>query len=163
MTTSDYATYIASLPRILAGAAVLFRDGQGRVLLVEPNYREGWVLPGGTVESDLGETPRRAARRETLEEIGLAVELGALLAVDWVPGVARPPIAAYVYDGGVLTETQIEAIRLQEEELVSWRLVPRDEIRKYLLGSLGHRVLAALDVVEAGTGTVELENGLPPA
>jgi ADP-ribose pyrophosphatase YjhB (NUDIX family) len=163
VTTSDYATYIASLPRILAGAAVLFRDGQGRVLLVEPNYREGWVLPGGTVESDLGETPRRAARRETLEEIGLDVELGALLAVDWVPGVARPPIAAYVYDGGVLTEAQIEAIQLQEEELVSWRLAPRDEIRKYLLGSLGHRVLAALDAVEAGTGTVELENGLPPA
>lgn len=163
MTTSDYATYIASLPRILAGAAVLFRDGQGRVLLVEPNYREGWALPGGTVESDLGETPRRAARRETLEEIGLDVELGALLAVDWVPGVARPPIAAYVYDGGVLTEERIEAIRLQEEELVSWRLVSHDEIRKYLLGSLGDRVLAALDAVEAGTGTVELENGLPPA
>lgn len=163
MTSSDYATYIASLPRILAGAAVLFRDGQGRVLLVEPNYRKGWALPGGTVESDLGETPRRAARRETLEEIGLDVELGALLAVDWVPGVARPPIAAYVYDGGVLTEARIEAIRLQEEELVSWRLVPRDEIREYLLGSLGLRVLAALDALEAGTGTVELENGLPPA
>lgn len=111
----------------------------------------------------MGETPRRAARRETLEEIGLDVELGALLAVDWVTGVARPPIAAYVYDGGVLTESQIETIRLQEEELISWRLVSRDEIREYLLGSLGHRVLAALDALEAGTGTVELENGLPPA
>ncbi|MBT2393497.1 MULTISPECIES: NUDIX hydrolase [Streptomyces] len=163
MTTSDYATYIASLPRILAGAAVLFRDGQGRVLLVEPNYREGWALPGGTVESDLGETPRQAARRETLEEIGLDVELGALLAVDWVPGAARPPIAAYVYDGGVLTEARIKTIRLQEEELVSWRLVSRDDIREHLLGSLGHRVLAALDALEAGTGTVELENGRPPA
>ena len=43
MTTSDYATYIASLPRILAGAAALIRDERGRVLLVEPNYREGWV------------------------------------------------------------------------------------------------------------------------
>ncbi|MFK4221783.1 NUDIX domain-containing protein [Streptomyces sp. NPDC019890] len=163
MTTSDYATYIASLPRILAGAAALIRDEQGSVLLVEPNYREGWVLPGGTVESDQGETPRQAARRETLEEIGLDLELGALLAVDWVPGVARPPIAAYVYDGGVLTEDRFKAIQLQEEELLSWRLVPRDEIRAHLLGSLGHRVLAALDALEAGTGTVELENGQPPA
>ncbi|MGI5403824.1 NUDIX domain-containing protein [Streptomyces sp. CA-135486] len=163
MTTSDYAAYIASLPRILAGAAALIRDDQGRVLLVEPNYREGWVLPGGTVESDQGETPRQAARRETLEEIGLDLELGALLAVDWVPGVARPPIAAYVYDGGVLTEDRFKAIQLQEEELVSWRLVSREEIPAHLLGSLGHRVLAALDALEAGTGSVELENGQPPA
>ncbi|MET7617470.1 NUDIX hydrolase [Streptomyces sp. NPDC005408] len=163
MTTSDYATYIASLPRILAGAALLIRDGQGRVLIVEPNYREGWALPGGTVESDLGETPRQAARRETLEEIGLDVEPGVLLAVDWVQGAARPPIAAYVYDGGVLSEARFEAIQLQEEELVSWRLVSRDEIPERLLGSLGHRVLAALEALEKGSGTVELENGLPPA
>ncbi|GGW25027.1 NUDIX domain-containing protein [Streptomyces xantholiticus] len=162
MTTSDYAAYIASLPRVLAGAAALLRDGEGRVLLVEPNYRKGWALPGGTVESDLGETPRQAARRETLEEIGLEVELGALLAVDWVPGEGRPPIAAYVYDGGVLSADRFEAIRLQEEELVSWRLVAREDLPEYLLGSLGDRVLAALDALAAGTGTVELESGLPP-
>ena len=47
MTTHDFATYIAGLPRVLVGAAALFRDGEGRVLLVEPNYREGWALPGG--------------------------------------------------------------------------------------------------------------------
>ncbi|MGM7446333.1 NUDIX hydrolase, partial [Streptomyces tunisiensis] len=37
--TQDFAGYIASLPRVLAGAAALFRDARGRVLLVEPNYR----------------------------------------------------------------------------------------------------------------------------
>ncbi|MFF3325185.1 NUDIX domain-containing protein [Streptomyces sp. NPDC002889] len=163
MTTSDYAAYIASLPRILAGAAALFRDTEGRVLLVEPNYRKGWALPGGTVESDLGETPRQAARRETLEEIGLDLELGALLAVDWVTGDARPPIAAYVYDGGVLTTAQFTSIALQEEELLSWQLVAREDIPEYLMGSLGHRVLAALDALADGVGAVELENGLPPA
>ncbi|MFE2071131.1 NUDIX domain-containing protein [Streptomyces sp. NPDC059467] len=160
MTTTDtYAAYIASLPRILAGAAALFRDAEGRVLLVEPNYREGWALPGGTIESDDGETPRQGARRETLEEIGLDREMGRLLTVDWVHGRERPPIVAYVYDGGVLTDADLGAIRLQEEELLSWRLVPRAEVSDHLPGSLGQRVLIALDVLAEGSGPAELENG----
>ena len=160
MTTTDaYAAYIASLPRILAGAAALLRDTEGRVLLVEPNYREGWALPGGTVESDDGETPRQGARRETLEEIGLDREMGRLLAVDWVHGAGRPPIAAYLYDGGTVSAADLDAIRLQEEELLSWRLVPREELPAHLPGSLGLRVLAALDVLTEDAGTAELENG----
>lgn len=158
-TTPDFATYIAGLPRVLAGAAALFRDAEGRVLLVEPNYREGWALPGGTIESDDGETPREGARRETLEEIGLDRRLGRLLAVDWVHIQGAPPLVAYLYDGGVLTDGDLKAIRLQEEELLSWRLVPREEITTHLLGALGHRVLTALDVLRDGTGTAELENG----
>ncbi|MFE7076598.1 NUDIX domain-containing protein [Streptomyces sp. NPDC057620] len=159
MTTPDYATYIAGLPRVLVGAAALFRDAEGRVLLVEPNYRAGWALPGGTVESDDGETPRQGAHRETLEEIGLDLEIGRLLAVDWVPGTERPPIVAYLYDGGVLVEEQFKSIRLQESELLSWRLVPREELTEYIPGSLGRRVVAALDVLAEGTGAAELENG----
>ncbi|MEU6086887.1 NUDIX hydrolase [Streptomyces sp. NPDC047085] len=158
-TTDDFAAYIASLPRVLAGAAALFRDAEGRVLLVEPNYREGWALPGGTIESDDGETPRQGARRETLEEIGLDRDLGRLLAVDWVHGRGRPPLVAYLYDGGVLTDAEFKAIRLQEEELLSWRLVPREELAAHLPGALGRRVLAALDVLAQGSGTAELENG----
>ncbi|MGN5381040.1 NUDIX hydrolase [Streptomyces sp. MUSC 14] len=158
-TTDDFAAYIASLPRVLAGAAVLFRDAEGRVLLVEPNYREGWALPGGTIESDDGEGPREGARRETLEEIGLDRVPGRLLAVDWVRGAARPPLVAYLYDGGVLTESDLKSIRLQEEELLSWRLVAREEITDHLPGALGRRVLVCLDLLADGSGTAELENG----
>lgn len=159
MTTADFATYIASLPRVLAGAAVLFRDAGGRVLLVEPNYREGWALPGGTIESDDGETPREGARRETLEEIGLDRPLGRLLAVDWARGPGRPPLVSYLYDGGVLSEDEFQAIRLQEEELLSWRLVAREELADHLPGGLARRIVAALDVLAEGAGTAELENG----
>ncbi len=159
VTIQDFATYIAGLPRVLAGAAALFRDAEGRVLLVEPNYREGWALPGGTIESDDGETPRQGARRETLEEIGLDREPGRLLAVDWIHGTGRPPLVAYLYDGGVLSEDELKSIRLQEEELLSWRLVPREDLPEYLQGSLGRRALHALDVLAEGAGTAELENG----
>ncbi|CAL9285487.1 NUDIX domain-containing protein [Streptomyces sp. R02] len=157
--TQDFAAYVASLPRVLAGAAALFRDTEGRVLLVEPNYREGWALPGGTIESDDGESPRDGARRETAEEIGLDRPLGRLLAVDWVRTEGVPPLVAYLYDGGVLGEDELRGIRLQEEELLSWRLVAREEIAAHLPGSLGRRVLAALDVLADGSGTAELEDG----
>ncbi|WP_406456873.1 NUDIX hydrolase [Streptomyces sp. NBC_00876] len=163
MTTNDYATYIAGLPKVLAGAACIFRDAQGRVLIVEPNYREGWTLPGGTIESSDGETPRQAARRESAEEIGLDLEPGRLLAVDWTRGSARPPIVAYVYDGGVLDEEQLKAVRLQEEELLSWKLVAPPELGTYLPGGLGRRVGAALGVLESGAGAAELEDGSPVA
>ncbi|MFE9792433.1 NUDIX domain-containing protein [Streptomyces goshikiensis] len=162
-TTDDYATYIASLPRVLAGAAALYLDAAGRVLLVEPNYREGWALPGGTIESDLGESPRAAARRESAEEIGLDLPLGRLLAVDWVLGSARPPLVAYVYDGGVLDEARLAAITLQEEELLSWRMVEPGELTSYLPGALGLRTEEAYRVLTSGEGTAELENGRRPA
>ncbi|MFD6940150.1 NUDIX domain-containing protein [Streptomyces goshikiensis] len=162
-TTDDYATYIASLPRVLAGAAALYLDAAGRVLLVEPNYREGWALPGGTIESDLGESPRAAARRESAEEIGLDLPLGRLLAVDWVLGSARPPLVAYVYDGGVLDEALLAAITLQEEELLSWRMVEPAELTSYLPGALGLRAEEAYRVLTSGEGTSELENGRRPA
>ncbi|MEV7960118.1 NUDIX hydrolase [Streptomyces sp. NPDC088141] len=163
MTATDYATYIAGLPRVLAAAATVFRDARGHVLLVEPNYREGWALPGGTVESDTGESPRQAAHRETVEEIGLDLKPGRLLAIDWARGPERPPIAAYLYDGGVLDEAALKAIRLQEEELLSWELVGRDALGRYLRDGLAMRLRAALDVLDSGGGAVELEDGRPVA
>ncbi|MFF4604839.1 NUDIX domain-containing protein [Streptomyces sp. NPDC001339] len=163
MTTTDYATYIAGLPRVLAGAGAIFRDADGRVLLVEPNYRDAWNLPGGTVESDTGESPRQAARRETAEEIGLDIELGALLAVDWVRGEERPPLVSYLFDGGVLAPEQLAAIRLQEEELLSWRMVHWDEAQTLLDREMALRIGAALRALADGRGPAELEDGVPPS
>ncbi|MDI3385274.1 NUDIX hydrolase [Streptomyces sp. B-S-A8] len=140
---------------------MLFRDAEGRVLLLEPNYREGWALPGGTIESDDGETPRDAARRETVEEIGLDAAPGPLLALDWVSGPGRPPIAAYLYDGGVLSRAQLDAIVLQEEELDSWRLVAAGDLDAYGPPWLVRRVREALAALESGTGPVELVDGVP--
>ncbi|MCF3147578.1 NUDIX hydrolase [Streptomyces platensis] len=162
MTTMDYATYIAGLPRVIAGAATLFRDAEGRLLLVEPNYRDTWILPGGTVESDAGESPRQAARRETAEEIGLDIEPGALLVVDWVRGKDRPPLVSYLYDGGVLDAAQLSAIRVQESELLSWRMVHWDEAQTLVNREIALRVGAALKALAAGRGPAELEDGVPP-
>src|SRR6266536_4492972 len=68
-------------PRFPIGAAVLLRDGQGRILLVQQTYRSSsvWLPPGGWV--DRGETPQEAARREAREEVGLEIAVGRPLAI----------------------------------------------------------------------------------
>ncbi len=156
--TQDFAAYVASSPCPRRGRRPLPGHG-GAGAARRAELPGGWALPGGTIESDDGESPREGARRETAEEIGLDRPLGRLLAVDWVRTEGVPPLVAYLYDGGVLGEDELRAIRLQEEELLSWRLVEREEIPAHLPGSLGRRVLAALDVLADGSGTAELEDG----
>ncbi len=75
--------YTATLPRKRVGAGVLFSDGHGRTLLVEPAYKDYWEIPGGAVEA--GESPRAAAAREIEEELALHLRPGRLLVTDWVP------------------------------------------------------------------------------
>jgi ADP-ribose pyrophosphatase YjhB (NUDIX family) len=43
-------------------ADMLIRDEAGRVLLVNPTYKDFWDLPGGMAEAN--EPPRAAAERE---------------------------------------------------------------------------------------------------
>jgi len=66
-------------PVVCAGAVI--RDDEGRLLLVRrgrPPSQGLWSVPGGRVEP--GETPEQAAAREVLEETGLRVQVGRLLA-----------------------------------------------------------------------------------
>lgn len=74
------------------------RPGRPIVLIERRNPPPGYALPGGFV--DVGETVEEAARREALEETGLAVTLRSLLGVYSDP--ARDPrmhTASVVYVG----------------------------------------------------------------
>ena len=73
---SPVEQYVASLNRKRMAAGVLFRDHDGRVLLVEPSYKPNWEIPGGAVEAD--ESPWAAASRELIEELGLDRSLGSV-------------------------------------------------------------------------------------
>ena len=141
MTTDD-AVFYAQLPTLFGAAAALFTDEAGRVLLVKPNYRDHWSLPGGILEH--GEPPHVACAREVAEEIGLEIEPGPLLAVDWIPpeGTRPNPIVSWVFDGGTIPSTQ--EITLQVEELDDYRFVPAEELAMYLPPQIYARVAAAM-------------------
>lgn len=82
-------------------AGVLIVDQQ-RVLLVRHNYGlRRWSFPGGVVEA--GETPAAAARREALEEIGVAVRLGGLQGRYRVHGLGRPDIDVHIFTASLIS------------------------------------------------------------
>ncbi|MFE2551953.1 NUDIX domain-containing protein [Streptomyces sp. NPDC059355] len=118
MTTSD------GRAKATASAAAIVRDEQGRVLIVNPVYKERWNLPGGHIEE--GELPTAAARREVREEIGLDLEIGELLVTAWVTRTEGSHVF-YVFDGPQLSPEQQQAITVQESEIGEIRFcLPED-------------------------------------
>ena len=137
----------------------LFRDQDGRVLLVDPTYKPAWELPGGAVEKE--ESPHAACRREIAEELGLDRPPGRVLAVDWVPSrPERPEGLIVVYDGGVLAPGEIAAITLQDGELAGYEFVAPGEVAERVSPLLARRIASCVDAVVAGT-VISLEDGCP--
>ena len=150
---------MASLARKRMAASAFFRDRQGRVLLVNPVYKQTWDLPGGAVEAE--ESPHAACRREVVEELGLDRPPGRVLAVDWVPSrPERPEGLIVVYDGGVLSEADIEEIVLADGELEGFAFLTGDEATSLVTPLLARRVASCLAALAAGT-VAALENGSP--
>ncbi|MFE5004363.1 NUDIX domain-containing protein [Streptomyces sp. NPDC056696] len=144
-------------PRMAAG--VLFFDAEGRVLMVEPTYKDYWEIPGGYVET--GESPLQAAVREVEEELGITPPLGRLLAVDWAPSTAEGDKVLYVFDGGQLTPEDLARVTLQEDELRSFGFLPASEIEERTIPRLARRIVAAIKA-SAAVAPVYLEHGQQP-
>lgn len=143
---------------ILSAAGAVMLDEAGRVLLVEPNYKDHWEIPGGVIE--VGETPSQGCAREITEELGLTREPGRLLVVDWAPHREWGDRVLFVFDGGTLTRSDIAAIRLQPEELDSYEFLRPPDALDRLIPRLRRRVDAALRAREEGR-TLYLEHGVP--
>jgi 8-oxo-dGTP diphosphatase len=154
MTTShfiDTDTWFAQLPGVVVAAGALITDPGGRVLLVKPNYRDHWTLPGGICEH--GEPPHEGCAREVAEEIGLEREPGPLLAIDWAQpfGSQQRPIMHFIFEGGTLDGGG--GIVLQRAELDDFRFTEAVELDSYLPPRIAARVRAALAGRAAG-GTI---------
>jgi 8-oxo-dGTP diphosphatase len=128
-----------------------------QVLMIRPTYKDFWDLPGGYVE--VGESPRAAATREVWEELGIKVELGALLVVDWAPAQSEGDKILFLFQGSELNDST--RFTLASDEIAEARYVGEDELDMLTIPRLARRIRAALSGYEAGHGGGYLEYGEP--
>lgn len=144
----ELVKFIQTLPTRRLAAAALIRDEQGRFLAVKPNYKDGWTLPGGTVEE--GEAPQPGCFREVLEEVGLDLTPGRLLLLfhGLQMGVWGDS-TYYIYDGGLIPANA--QIRLQEEELTEYRWVDPADARQYFSPRFSSYLQSCYEALKTGT------------
>jgi 8-oxo-dGTP diphosphatase len=157
--------WFAGLPGAVAAAGALITDPAGRVLLVKPNYRELWSIPGGICE--FGEPPHAGAAREVAEEIGLPLAIGRLLALDWSQpyGPEARPIIHFVFDGGQIAPG--ESITIQESELAGFTFAAADQLQAHLPPRVLVRIAAAVRALASGSTVfvpheINLPGSAPP-
>lgn len=140
------------------GAGALIFNLKGELLIVKPNYKDHWSIPGGVVGEH--ESPRNGCIREVKEEIGLDIKEIRFLCVDHI--ISDDPIKReglqFAFYGGILNDSQIASIKLQEKELDEYRFVSVEEAGKLLGKHLSNRLPKAIDAIKTGTA-VYLENG----
>lgn len=155
-TENEHETKMAR-PRMASGA--LFFDAQGRVMLLEPTYKDYRDVPGGYI--DAGESPLQACVREVREELGISPDIGRLLVVDWAPSPSEGDKVLYLFDGGTLSEQVRMQIKLQASEIKAYEFHPAEAIDDLTIPRLARRIRAAAIARDEGT-VAYLEHGRQP-
>ena len=126
---------------------------------MQPTYKPNWEIPGGVTEEN--ESPREGAAREVLEELNLELSIGRLLVVDYTSENEEYTEALmWVFNGGILNDTQILSIKLPASELESYRVVDLIELEKFVIPRMFRRVEQAFHALQ-NNQILYLENQLP--
>lgn len=133
--------------------ATLITDEEGKVLIVKPEHKEGWIFPGGYVE--VGESPSETCQRETLAELGVEIPgPHRLLSIDYRGSDGE--YIMFIFDGGIFTEADKQKIVLPPS-LIEYRFVNPEEALVLLRPKSARRLLPTLES-RAKTGIAYLEN-----
>jgi len=149
--------YYKNLPKKRMGAGALIFNEKGELLIVKPNYKDGWSIPGGTINEN--ESPRTACLREAKEEVGLSLKEIRFLCVDYVlpDKPEKAESLQFVFYGGKLNKEEIESISLQKSELDEYRFVEVSVAEQLLGKHLSKRLSKCIQAIETRS-PVYLEN-----
>ncbi|WP_059170400.1 NUDIX hydrolase [Bacillus sp. FJAT-27445] len=112
----------------------LIVNEENRVLMVK-NEGAGWTLPGGAVEK--GETLTTALIREVMEETGLVVEAGRLLAVNEAFRPDRGSHVLFFTFQVKVTGGKVSILHPDEIEELKWvDMITADSLMPYHVGGV---------------------------
>lgn len=139
----------AKQARKRVSAKVVLRDPAGRVLLVNPTYKEYWDLPGGMAEPN--EPPRAAAEREIVEELGFQAKIGHLLEIDWIgPHGPWDDQLIFTFDGGTLADVAIKELKITDSEISEFGFFLTSNASRLLRNDVAQRLMRAVESLETG-------------
>ena len=110
-------------PNWTAGAVALI-EWDGRWLMVDPVYREGWTLPGGLI--DRGETPAAAIKRELVEELGIDADVDGV--EPWILMDSRMRRIDVVFHASIAEDVDPSSITIRTPELGAVRWFSPDDL-----------------------------------
>ena len=146
-TDEEYANM---LPKKQVGTAVIFFNTKGELLILKPDYKDSWLIPGGS--ADENESPLHCAIREVKEETGIDVREPQLVGVYYAhkKGVYTDSLK-FIFYGGVLTKNQISLIKLQTEELEKFTFLSPEKALPLLSNSLQKSLPSCLKAIQNKT------------
>ncbi|WP_298825767.1 NUDIX hydrolase [uncultured Planococcus sp.] len=137
----ELRTIVGHRPLILVGAVVVIVGEDGRLLLEERKFpKDLWGLPGGLME--LGESTEDTAKREVMEETGLAIEELNLINVYSGPKhfvVAENGDEFYVVTLAYYSTEYSGELTVDKKESLSFKFFSPDDLPEKMVGS--HRTV----------------------
>lgn len=128
----------------------IIQNQDGRVLLVNPTYKEHWDLPGGMAEAN--EPPRVALAREIAEELAVNMTIGRLLALDWIgPHGPWDDQLIFVFNTDIVTRDKIGNMKIADRELSDFDFFHLSEAKRLLRNDVATRLVRALTSLRIDT------------
>lgn len=119
-----------SLPKKKVAVKVILKSDKGNILLVKPDYKDTWQMPGGGV--DEYEDPKVAAVRETEEETGIKIETSDLRLVDSV-FKAKEDYLFLLFESTILYPEDAD-YSVEDEEIEEYKFIDPSEVTDLLPG-----------------------------